>query len=83
VPFGTFDTIRVDNSVRIFGQLPGGFFGYTETGSDWLALGIGPVRSTLEGKVSELETTNVPEPSLGLLYLAAVVPLLAIKRTRA
>ena len=87
VPAGTFQALRVDFN----GDITVSAFGMTltivSTGSEWYAAGIGIVRSTStvdgENFTSELVSTNVPEPSAGLLGSAALaLPMARNSRSR-
>jgi hypothetical protein len=82
VPLGTFDALRVDGSLRMFGDILGQPFDESSSGSDWYGFGVGPVRSTSDGGLSELVHTNVPEPSAALLGLSALGTLALLARQR-
>ena len=83
VPLGTFDALRVDSSLRLFGDIFNQPFDEFSSGTDWYGFGVGPVKSTSDGDVSELVHTNVPEPSAALLALFGLgtVALLARQRS--
>ncbi len=78
VPLGTFDAVRVDSTLRIFGNLMGQPFDESSSGTDWYGFEVGPVKSTSEANISELVHTNVPEPSATSLAYCALATLMLL-----
>jgi hypothetical protein len=82
VPFGVFDALRVDSTLRLFGRILGETFDERSSGTDWWGFGVGPVKSITDGDIDELLHTNVPEPSAALLALTALATLVSLARRR-
>ena len=66
VPAGTYETVKVRDSMRIFGSILNQPYDDTSTGNTWLAKDIGVVKETYIdvdcNEVSELISTNVKPP---------------------
>lgn len=77
VPAGTFQALRVDSVLGITVNVLGTPVEITASGSEWFVSGIGIVKSASlidgESHLSELVSTNVPEPEVYLLQTAALL----------
>lgn len=77
VPLGVFDAVRLQSTLILSGTILGRFVSTRTDGNTWLAAHVGEVKdvSTTDGETMTLELvrTNVPEPSMRLLHLFALV----------
>ena len=86
VPAGTFQALRVDSVLEITANVLGTPIEITGSVSEWFASGIGVVKS--EGVIggefhlSELVSTNVPEPETFLLQTTALLAVALVHRWR-
>jgi hypothetical protein len=84
VPAGTFDAVRLELEFQIGGEILGQGFDLTGSSTQWLATGVGRVRSidVLDDDTTEAELVSfaVPEPDARLLGGAAIGALLSLGR---
>jgi hypothetical protein len=81
VPAGTYETVKIRDSMRIFGRILDQPYDDTSTGSSWLAKNIGLVKDLymdMDGNESSvLINTNV-EPPPSQLRSLPFLPLLLV-----
>ena len=79
VPFGSFDAVRVDSSQVLTLSSMVQSVSIVQTDTSWYVAGIGLVREVLtadgDTTISELVSTNVPEPRPSLLAAAALLAI--------
>ncbi|MEA3546286.1 MAG: hypothetical protein U9R66_01375, partial [Thermodesulfobacteriota bacterium] len=60
VPYGTFNTIKTNDTLQIYGDLEGSWFSWTMSSDSWLAQYLGPVKeiTTDDGVTTTTVLTN-------------------------